>query len=124
MSQKRRFHLTPRRRFAGIVVAASVGLLGAVGVVRAFSDDKVVVATGDIEIPEVRGMRAEEAAQTLRDARLVVVQTRSIESAEIPKGAAVGTEPPAGTKVAEDASVTLLVSLGARDVGTVNVPDV
>src|SRR5262249_8320085 len=72
-----------------------------------------------IEIPDVTGQDQLSAAATL--GRNFQVETKQEQSDSIPVGRVVSTDPPAGTKVARDSTVTMTISAGTP---VTTVPDV
>ena len=73
-----------------------------------------------VPIPNVVGQTEANASGVLRDAGLVVGQSRQVDS-EKPQGIVVDTDPKPGTDVARGSSVTLLISKGPQ---VAPVPDV
>jgi eukaryotic-like serine/threonine-protein kinase len=82
----------------------------------------VVVSSGPpkVAVPEVAGVRADEARETLESAGLTVRERRE-PSDEVEEGDVIRTEPGPGTQVDADGTVTLVVSSGDS---RVEVPDV
>lgn len=74
-----------------------------------------VAAEPGVNVPDVAGKSQAEAGNILAAAGLQAVLTQQ-PSATVPKDAAIGTDPPAGTRVAKGASVRLLVSTGPAEV--------
>ncbi len=72
-----------------------------------------------IEIPDVTGQDQLSAAATL--GRNFQVETKQEQSDSIPVGRVISTDPPAGTKVARDTTVTMTISAGTP---VTTVPDV
>ena len=70
---------------------------------------------GQVEIPDVAGLPADEAERQLEDDGLEVV-TESQPSDEQDEGLAIGTDPAAGESVRSGSQVTLLVSSGQAQV--------
>jgi serine/threonine-protein kinase len=69
-----------------------------------------------VAVPKVADLKANEAARQLAAAGLTVATPqKNVASDAAPAGVAVDTEPPAGTMVAPQALVTLVVSSGAAD---------
>ena len=63
-----------------------------------------------VEIPDVTGQDQLTAAATL--GRNFQVETKQEESDTVAVGAVIRTDPPAGTKVARDSAVTMVISAG------------
>jgi serine/threonine-protein kinase len=83
---------------------------------------RVVVSRGPppVVIPDVAGQPAADAQAALEAAGFVVA-IQPLNDENVPKGAALGTDPAAGTKKRPDTSITLIVSDGPKPVP---VPDV
>jgi beta-lactam-binding protein with PASTA domain len=64
-----------------------------------------------VAIPSVKGKTAAEAKATVEALGFTVTQTSKF-SDSVPKGKAIGTDPPAGSKEAKGSQVTLIVSKG------------
>jgi len=68
-----------------------------------------------VTITDVRGQSPEAAGAALLEQGLVVgAEPATAYDLEIPAGAVLGTDPPAGEVVPRDSTVTLIVSLGAE----------
>ncbi|HLK92861.1 MAG TPA: PASTA domain-containing protein [Polyangia bacterium] len=65
-----------------------------------------------VVIPTLTGARPDDAIDQLRNRKLVTGHRRDEPSATIAAGLLIGTEPPAGSAVAPDTDVTLVVSSG------------
>ncbi|CAN5147637.1 Stk1 family PASTA domain-containing Ser/Thr kinase [soil metagenome] len=65
-----------------------------------------------VAVPEVEGLSQDDARATLEGAGLVVDQVVETPSDDFDQGAAVDTDPEAGTEVEEGTGVTLVVSSG------------
>ncbi|WFG45342.1 PASTA domain-containing protein [Pseudonocardia alni] len=77
----------------------------------------LVVSTGRPAVPDVpAGSAVDTAEDAVRRAGLTPVRSTSAEefSAEVPAGAVIRTDPPAGTRLAGGAPVTLVTSRGAE----------
>lgn len=70
---------------------------------------------GQVEVPDVAGLPADEAQRQLEDDGLEVI-TESQPSNERDEGLAIGTDPAAGESVRSGSQVTLLVSSGQAQV--------
>jgi eukaryotic-like serine/threonine-protein kinase len=74
----------------------------------------LTVSTGQqVTVPPVRNLSAARARERLRGEDLLIVQSPRF-SDTVRAGRAIGTDPPAGTQVPCQSSVTLLVSRGAN----------
>ena len=80
----------------------------------------VVKAPGDVAIPSVQGLAADQAQQLLKAAGFNVVPAEEA-SADVEAGKVTRTDPPEGTSQPAGSDVTMFVSTGA---GTVSVPEV
>ena len=79
---------------------------------------QVVGPSDQVEIPDVTGQDQLTAAATL--GRNFQVETKQEESDTVAVGAVIRTDPPAGTKVARDSAVTMVISAGTP---VTTVPD-
>jgi len=75
---------------------------------------------GDVQIPTVADLKADEAQAKLEKLGFKVV-VRQKASTDVAKGNAIGTDPAAGVSVVKGTEVTLFVSTGAAPI---DVPDV
>jgi eukaryotic-like serine/threonine-protein kinase len=74
----------------------------------------ITVSTGQqVTVPPVRNLSAARGRERLRGEDLLIVQSPRF-SDTVRAGRAIGTDPPAGTRVPCQSSVTLLVSRGAN----------
>lgn len=78
--------------------------------------------SGDIEVPDVVGKTADDATSTLQNAGLSVSSVKEY-SDDVPEGNVMSQSIDAGTKVAKDTSVTITVSMGQRQEGSLTVPN-
>lgn len=84
---------------------------------------KLVGASGEIEIPNVRGSSFEEAKQKLIDKGFNVSSNPNyVYDSDLEKGQVVQTVPAAGTKVPADTTIYIQVNNG-EDTNSVTVPD-
>lgn len=82
----------------------------------------LVGASGELEIPNVRGSTFEEAKQKLIDKRFNVASNPiTVYDAELEKGQVVQTVPAMGTKVPADTTIYIQVNSG-EDTNSVEVP--
>jgi serine/threonine-protein kinase len=105
------------RRLWAILVALLV-VLAVIAVVLVESLDK----TQHVTVPSVVGQTVSAATQTLHSENLTVGSTSS-KTSNTTKGEVISTDPAAGTKVAKNSQVNLVVSAGVV-VTTVPVPQV
>jgi serine/threonine-protein kinase len=84
---------------------------------------KVILAKApQVAVPDVANLDAVAASSAIGASGLrVAPTTKAASSDSVPEGKVIGTEPPAGTMLARDSEVTLLISSGPA---LVNVPDV
>jgi serine/threonine-protein kinase len=77
----------------------------------------VVISSGkeSVKIPDVKGQDLTEASRTLQDAGLTVRWKYKTAKSGEPKDTVIGTDPPAGSKVEADTSVTLIASSGTLE---------
>jgi beta-lactam-binding protein with PASTA domain/tRNA A-37 threonylcarbamoyl transferase component Bud32 len=73
-----------------------------------------------VEVPDVAGFRAKQARRTLEDAGFRILEDQR-SSSRVRAGLAIGTEPPAGSRLERGKAVTLVISSGVR---LVEVPPV
>jgi serine/threonine-protein kinase len=105
------------------LVAVLVTLLVALAVIAFFLLQSFGVFGGSkVVVPNVVGLSAQTATQTLQNNSLNVSSTKRVTSTD-PKGNVISIDPKAGTKVKKNSSVSLEVSDGPV-VTTVTVPDV
>ena len=76
-----------------------------------------------VAVPELKGLTRSEAVKALSDAGLTSVETAEYDSS-VAKGTVIDQLPAAGEKVVPGSAVGVLVSLGARPIPPVAVPDV
>lgn len=96
---------------AAVIVAALVVAL-ALALTRGGSDM--------VAVPDVAGFDAPAASRAITDAGLVPTQrTQASDSVQV--GVVIGTQPDAGTEVAKESTVTILVSSGPAEVTVPNV---
>ena len=107
-----------RRKRWPWVVAALVAVAVIAGVVYAFN--YVSSSGSSYAVPSVVGEPLAKAQQDIVNAHLIPRVTRA-PSTTVPKNDVISTSPSAGTQVAKNSTVTLLVSTGA---GKVTVPSV
>ena len=85
----------------------------------------LVISNGPekVAVPDLKGLTRNEALKALSDAGMTSVETAEYDS-YVAKGTVIDQLPAAGEKVAPGSTVGMLVSLGARPVPPVAVPDV
>ncbi len=84
---------------------------------------QVVVSLGAeaVTVPDLEGMDVEEAREALRDARLVPRSVIREANPEVPVDEVLRTDPPAGTELAPNTPVDIVVSSGEETVRVANV---
>ena len=84
---------------------------------------QVVVSLGDeaVSVPDLAGMDVEEAREALREARLVPRSIIREANDEVPVDEVLRTDPPAGTELAPNTPVDIVVSSGEETVRVANV---
>lgn len=102
-----------RRWLAAGAVAAVIALVSALVI-------GINAATGDVRVPNVRDLSYDEAAAKLRTLGLSTARDEASDP-DVSAGRVARTDPAADTEVADDATVTIVVSSGPGDVA---VPDV
>ena len=93
-------------------------LIGLVLLIRLLSGGEPVAA--EVEVPDVTGVPAEDAFETLQALDLKVRATNETSDA-VDAGLVIRTEPAAGALVPAESFVTVVVSAGTEEIG---VPDV
>ena len=74
-------------------------------------------------VPDVVGLTAGQATQTLQNDHLTVGQHHACRTSTTTKGVVLSTDPKAGASVAKNSAVNLVVS-GGPNIPTVAVPSV
>jgi beta-lactam-binding protein with PASTA domain/tRNA A-37 threonylcarbamoyl transferase component Bud32 len=111
-----------RQRRVRRVVALLVALLVILAVVAVVLV-KTLNATQHVNVPSVAGQTVAAATQTLQSEGLSVGSTSRQTSTSTQKGEVISTDPKAGSKVAKNSKVSMVVSAGPT-VTDVNVPQV
>jgi beta-lactam-binding protein with PASTA domain len=73
----------------------------------------IASAAGALQVPNLIGMRGEEAIRQLAAVGLQLGPQKTAPSPTVPAGVVVQTEPPAGTAVPAQSAVSLVVSAGS-----------
>ncbi len=100
-----------QRRTLGLI-ALLVVLLIALGVIAYFALQAAGVFGSSVSVPSVSGQTVQAATQMLHSDGLTVGAKTERTSANVATGLVISTNPPAGTKVSKNSSVTLNVSNG------------
>jgi serine/threonine-protein kinase len=111
-----------RQRRVRQLVTLLVTLLVVLGVI-AFFLVRALTTTQHVTVPSVVGQTVQVATQTLQSENLAVGSTSSRTSPSTPKGQVISSSPDAGTRVAKNSQVNLVVSAGPT-VSNVTVPPV
>src|ERR1700728_2721658 len=104
------------------LVIVLVLLLVALVVIAFFLLRSVGVFGGNVNVPNVVGLTASEATQTLQNDHLTV-GTSTVKTSNTTKGNVLSTDPKAGASVSKNSAVNLVVS-GGPTIPTVAVPSV
>jgi eukaryotic-like serine/threonine-protein kinase len=113
--------LERKKRTRNLVILLVV-LLVALAVIAFFLLRSVGVFGGNVNVPDVVGLTAEQATQTLHNEQLTVGSS-TVKTSTVAKGDVLSTDPKAGTSVAKNSAVKLVVS-GGPDIPIVEVPAV
>jgi eukaryotic-like serine/threonine-protein kinase len=113
--------LERKKRTRNLVILLVV-LLVALAVIAFFLLRSVGVFGGNVNVPDVVGLTAEQATQTLHNDQLTVGSS-TVKTSAVTKGNVLSTDPKAGTSVAKNSAVKLEVS-GGPDIPIVEVPAV
>ena len=116
-----REELERKKRTRNLVILLVVLLL-ALAVIAFFLLRSVGVFGSNVTVPDVVGLPAGQATQTLHNEHLTVGSS-SVKTSNTPKGDVLSTEPKAGASVAKNSAVDLVVS-GGPNIPTVVVPNV
>jgi serine/threonine-protein kinase len=111
-----------RQRRVRRLVTLLVALLVVLAVIAIFLV-QALTTTQHVPVPSVVGQTVQVATQTLQSENLAVGSTSSRTSSTTPKGQVISSDPKAGTRVAKNSQVSLVVSAGPT-VSTVTVPPV
>jgi beta-lactam-binding protein with PASTA domain len=93
-------------------IAAQVPLAGSRAAAGTSVQAFVSSGAGLIAIPELAGMRPEDATEQLRARKLLAGRPREAPSATVAAGMVIGSDPAAGKPVSADTTVALIVSTG------------
>ena len=113
--------LERKKRTRNLIILLVV-LLVALAVIAFFLLRSVGVIGGNVTVPNVVGLTAGQATQTLHNDQLTVGST-TVQTSNATKGNVVSTDPRAGASVSKNSAVKLVVS-GGPDIPTVIVPAV
>jgi serine/threonine-protein kinase len=111
-----------RQRRVRRLVALLVALLVVLAVI-AFFLVSALTTTQHVTVPSVVGQTVQVATQTLQSENLAVGSTSPRTSSTTPKDQVISSNPKAGTRVAKNSQVNLVVSAGPN-VSSVTVPPV
>ena len=110
-----------KKRTRNLIIVLIV-LLVALAIIAFFLLRSVGVFGGNVTVPNVVGLTASQATQTLRNDHLTVGSSTT-QSSRATKGNVLSTNPKAGASVAKGSAVNLVVS-GGPNIPTVVVPSV
>jgi beta-lactam-binding protein with PASTA domain/tRNA A-37 threonylcarbamoyl transferase component Bud32 len=113
--------LERKKRTRNLIIVLVV-LLVALAVIAFFLLRSVGVFGGNVTVPDVVGLPAGQATQTLENDHLTVGSSTTKTSTKA-KGDVLSTDPAAGASVAKNSAVNLVVS-GGPNIPTVEVPSV
>jgi serine/threonine-protein kinase len=110
-----------KKRTRNLIIALVV-LLAALAVIAFFLLRSVGVFGGNVTVPNVVGLTASQATQTLHNDNLTV-GTSTVRASSTTKGEVLSTDPKSGASVSKNSAVNLVVS-GGPNIPTVEVPTV
>jgi eukaryotic-like serine/threonine-protein kinase len=110
-----------KKRTRNLIIVLVV-LLVALAIIAFFLLRSVGVFGGNITVPNVVGLTASQATQTLHNDNLTV-GTSTVRASSTTKGEVLSTEPKSGASVSKNSAVNLVVS-GGPNIPTVEVPTV
>jgi serine/threonine-protein kinase len=113
--------LERKKRTRNLIILLVV-LLVALAVIAFFLLRSVGVFGSNVTVPNVVGLTASQATQTLRDDHLTVGSS-TVQTSNTTKGDVLSTDPEAGASVSKNSAVKLVVS-GGPNIPTVIVPAV
>jgi len=87
--------------------------------VKAGTNINLVISKGgepqEVEVPNLVGLRQEEAVERLRQLKLILGQVLKRESLDYHQGRVIAQKPSTGTKLMEGSTIQLIVSTGIRN---------
>jgi serine/threonine protein kinase len=110
-----------KKRTRNLIIVLVV-LLVALAIIAFFLLRSVGVFGGNITVPNVVGLTASQATQTLHNDNLTV-GTSTVRASSTTKGQVLSTDPKSGASVSKNSAVNLVVS-GGPNIPTVEVPTV
>ena len=113
--------LERKKRTRNLIIVLVV-LLVALAIIAFFLLRSVGVFGGNVTVPNVVGLTAGQATQTLHDDNLTL-GTSTLQASSTAKGEILSTNPKAGASVSKNSAVNLVVS-GGPNIPTVDVPTV
>jgi serine/threonine-protein kinase len=113
--------LERKKRTRNLIIVLVV-LLVALAIIAFFLLRSVGVFGGNVTVPNVVGLTASQATQTLHNDNLTV-GTSTVQASSTTKGEILSTNPKAGASVSKNSAVNLVVS-GGPNIPTVQVPSV
>lgn len=106
-SRPHRAPLVPRWLIITVAAGVLIAALAVIGIMFAMRSDEVIV-------PAVAGMTKPDALTTLQQAGLTMMDGGSRFSMDVPRGAVISQDPPAGTTVGRGEAITVLFSAGTE----------
>ena len=110
-----------KKRTRNLIIVLVV-LLVALAIIAFFLLRSVGVFGGNVTVPNVVGLTASQATQTLHNDNLTV-GTSTVRASSTTKGEVLSTDPKSGASVSKNSAVNLVVS-GGPNIPTVQVPTV
>jgi beta-lactam-binding protein with PASTA domain/tRNA A-37 threonylcarbamoyl transferase component Bud32 len=110
-----------KKRTRNLIIMLVV-LLVALAIIAFFLLRSVGVFGGNVTVPNVVGLTASQATQTLHNDNLTV-GTSTVRASSTTKGEVLSTDPKSGASVSKNSAVNLVVS-GGPNIPTVEVPTV
>ena len=110
-----------KKRTRNLIIVLVV-LLVALAIIAFFLLRSVGVFGGNVTVPNVVGLTASQATQTLHNDNLTV-GTSTVRASSTTKGEVLSTDPKSGASVSKNSAVNLVVS-GGPNIPTVEVPTV
>lgn len=115
----------PGSRRAVLSVGALLAVALAVAVLTSWpgdTPDRALAQTGaPVTVPRTAGLTVEQAGEQLDEAGLVVGQSTTMPSIDVPRGAVLGTDPAAGRESPRGATVNLVISSGPESTAVPNL---
>jgi eukaryotic-like serine/threonine-protein kinase len=105
-----------RSRRAALTLAAVLAVALVVSVVAMWpgqDPDSALAQTGaPVTVPRTAGLTVEVASERLAEVGLTVGESSTLPSVDVPRGAVLGTDPPAGEQAPSGSTVEMIISSG------------